>query len=152
MQSDEVCRVGRTSRFPDSTKLTDRPHARVCECASVFVVRFKWQNSLECEQVSAQYYFLGSLVGVLIQSGGERQHCERLAEGRQSGLFFYVVFCFVFFFLPSGAGRGFGARDDHGGGLPQLHQVPHVCLQFPHLCKYSSLFPLPLKGTLSGYL
>lgn len=123
----------------------------VCECARVFVVRFKWQNSLDCEQVSEQYYFLGSLVGVLIQSGGERECCERLA-GLAEWLVFYVVLCCVFFFPPSGAGRGFGTRDDHGGGLPQLHQVPHVCLQFPHLCKYFSLFPLPLKGTLSGYL
>lgn len=119
----------------------------MCECASVFVVRFKWQNSLECEQVSVQYYFLGSLVGVLIQSGGERECCERLA-----GLAEWLVFMLCFVFFPSGAGRGFSARDDHGGGLPQLHQVPHVCLQFPHLCKYFSLFPLLLKGTLSGYL
>lgn len=97
-----MCRVGLTLRFPDSTKLTDRPRARVCEYASVFVVRFKWQNSLECEQVSAQYYFLGSLVGVLIQSGGERECCERLA-----GLAEWLVFmlCFVFCFSVRGRER-----------------------------------------------
>lgn len=70
----------------------------MCECASVFVVRLKWQNSLECEQVSAQYYILGSLVGVLIQSGGERECRERLA-GPAVWLVFYVVFCFVLFFF-----------------------------------------------------
>ncbi|MEQ2310356.1 hypothetical protein AMECASPLE_008032, partial [Ameca splendens] len=34
---------------------------------------------------------------------------------------------------PHGAGRGFSSGDNHGGGLSQLHQVPHVCLQFSHL-------------------
>lgn len=65
-------------------------------------MRFKWQNSLECEQVSAQYYFLGSLVGVLIQSGGERERCERLA-----GLAEWLVFmlCFGFFFSRQGQGE-----------------------------------------------
>ncbi|CAF88415.1 unnamed protein product, partial [Tetraodon nigroviridis] len=44
------------------------------------------------------------------------------------------------------AGGGFSAGDGHGGRLPQLHQVPHVCLQFPHLCEY--IFVPPLSMTL----
>lgn len=48
------------------------------------------------------------------------------------------MLCLMSFLL--GAGRGFSTGDNHGGGLSQLHQVPHVCLQFPHLCEYFFFF------------
>lgn len=82
-------------------------------------------------QVSRQYYFLGSFICMLIQRAGDCEYCESLAGFcKWLASRFLVLLCFL-----TGAGRGFSAGDDHGGGLSQLHQVPHVCLQFPHLCK-----------------
>lgn len=46
----------------------------------------------------------------------------------------------MFVLLP-GARGGFGEGDKHGGRLPQLHQVPHVCLQLPYLCEYFHVLP-----------
>lgn len=46
------------------------------------------------------------------------------------------------FVLLAGARGGFSEGDEHGGRLPQLHQIPHVCLQLPYLCEYFHVLPI----------
>lgn len=97
-------------------------------CPCVWAV-FEWQNSLKCEQVSARPFFFNIICWQVHLNAYPR--CCSIRQHHLGALLDAAWFGCL-----AGAGGGFSAGHHHGGGLPQLHQVPHVCLQFPHLCKY----------------